>query len=446
MGRVAHPVGSPARSTAHMGVHTLASRLVVYVSGFVASLLVAHALGPTGNGHYSVAMTVGTIAALVGSLGFEQAQARAWSSGSVTGRALYGTAIRVSATTGLAGAGLMLTLWAFDEHGAFQGVGLLALVIAAGVVPFRVLLALLRGLLIVQGGVERSNVALAAGDVARTVVIGTLALTGGLSVETVLAAFWLTVLLPLLAHAVALGRPLPPSPGFVGRQLRAGVVLSPYFVFLFLNLRLDVLLLAKLSDARAVGVYAVAVVFAELLWLVTDAIATAARERQWGPTEEDALHATAASARMSLLVGLLLLPILSLLAPAAIHLFFGSPFADATQVLWALLPAAVAMAWWRALSGGLVRFGRPMQVNGVAFAALATNVVLNLWLIPWKGIEGAAMASLTSYTLGALLAVGVLRGKGLRTRRLLPGRHDVVRLVALGRRPLQRVGGRHQRG
>ena len=446
MGRVAQPVASPARSTARMGVHTLAARLVVYVSGFVASLLVAHGLGPTGNGHYSVAMTVGTIAALVGSLGFEQAQARVWSSGTVTSGALYGTAIRVGGTTGLAGAGLILILWAIDRHGAFQGVGLVAVSIAAGVVPFRVLLALLRGLLIVQGGVERSNLTLAAGDLARTVVIAILSLTGALSVETVLAAFWLTVLLPLVPHAVALGRPQSPSPGFLGRQLRAGVVLSPYFVFLFLNLRLDVLLLAKLSDARAVGVYAVAVVFAELLWLVTDAIATGARERQWGPTEEDALHATAASARMSLLVGLVLLPVLSLLAPAAIHLFFGSPFADATEVLWALLPAAVAMAWWRALSGGLVRFGRPMQVNGVAFTALATNVALNVWLIPDMGISGAGVASLASYTLGALLAVGVLRGQGLTPRRLLPGRRDVVRLVALGRRPLQGVDGRHQRG
>ena len=421
-------------------------RLVVYVSGFVASLLVANGLGATGNGHYSIAMTVGTIAALVGSLGFEQAQARAWSSGSVTSGELYGTAIRVAGMTGLAGVGLILTLWAFEQDGAFRGVGLVALSIAAGIVPLRVVLALLRGLLIVQGGVERSNVALAAGDLARTVVVAALTVTGTLSVETVLAAFWLTVLLPLVPHMVALGRPLSPSPGFVGRQLRGGVVLSPYFVFLYLNLRLDVVLLAKLSDARAVGVYAVAVVFAELLWLVTDAIATGARERQWGPTEEDALQATAASARMSLLVALVLLPVLSVLAPVAIHLFFGSPFADATKVLWALLPAAVAMAWWRALSGGLVRFGRPTRVNGVAFAALATNVALNVWLIPRMGITGAAVASLASYTLGALLAVRVLRGHGFTTRRLLPGRQEVVRLGALGRRPLQRVGGRHQGG
>ena len=72
---------SPGRSTAARGVHTLLSRLVIYISAFAASVLVARGLGPSGNGLYTVAMTIGTIAALVGSLGFEQAQAKAWSRG-----------------------------------------------------------------------------------------------------------------------------------------------------------------------------------------------------------------------------------------------------------------------------------------------------------------------------------------------------------------------------
>ena len=38
------------RSTAALGIHTLLSRLVIYVSAFVASVLVARGLGPSGNG------------------------------------------------------------------------------------------------------------------------------------------------------------------------------------------------------------------------------------------------------------------------------------------------------------------------------------------------------------------------------------------------------------
>ncbi|MGH2841821.1 MAG: lipopolysaccharide biosynthesis protein, partial [Solirubrobacteraceae bacterium] len=233
--------------------------------------------------------------------------------------------------------------------------------------------------------------------------------------------------------------------GLLRSQLRQGALLSPYFVFLFLNLRLDVLLLAAFDTTRSVGIYAVAVIFAELIWLVTDAINAGARERQWGTGAEDALAATASAARMSLLIALLALPVIAVAAPLAIPTLFGAQFADATDALWALLPAAVAMAWWRALGAGLVRFGRARTVNAVAFTALAANVGLNVWLIPRLGISGAALASLGSYALGALLAaVALCRGR-LSARELLPGRDDLRRLVTLlraGLRPARARGNR----
>jgi O-antigen/teichoic acid export membrane protein len=379
-------------------------------------------------------MTIGTMAALVASLGFEQAQAKAWSAAQRPRAELLGAALRIAATTGGSVGLLVIALWIVGSAGVFDGLGLLAsILIVAAVVPLRVLLALVRGLLIVGGQLERSNVALAAGDLARTLAIAALALAGALTVEAAVASFWVATLVALALHARAAGRPRRPPPGFVGGQLRAGALLSPYFGFLFLNLRLDVLLLAALSTPRAVGVYAVAVIFAELVWLVTDAINTGARERQWGTSRDDAIAMTAASARMSLLVALLALPLLAVAAPLTIHLVFGAAFAGATDALWALLPAAVAMAFWRALSAGLVRFGRPREVNAIALGALAANLVLNLCLIGPLGIAGAALASLGSYGLGAALAAAVFARGRLRARDLLPGAGDLQRLVAFAR-------------
>jgi O-antigen/teichoic acid export membrane protein len=421
----------PARSVAALGVHTLATRLAIYVSAFGASVLIARGLGASGNGLYATAMTIGTMAAMFGTLGFEQSQARVWSRAEHSRAALYGSAIRVAAVTGSAGAAFALAFWALGRDSLFAGFGLgPAIVIVAACVPFRVLLTLVRGLLVVGGEIERSNVALAIGDVARTLTIVVLALVGGLSVETVVGALWVAVLVSLALHVRGAGRPERPPAGLVATQLRDGAVLSPYFAFLFLNQRLDVLLLAALATTRAVGVYAVAVIFAELIWLVTDAINTGARERQWSASADDALAATASAARMSLLLALLALPLLAIAAPPAIALLFGSAFSGAREALWALLPAAVAMAWWRALSAGLVRFGRARAVNAVAFAALTANVTLNVLLIPPLGIAGAALASLGSYVLGALLAAGLL-GARVGARELLPGPGDARRLVAL---------------
>lgn len=424
---------APARSTAALGVHTLASRLVIFASGFTASVLIARGLGAAGNGLYATAMTIGTIAFMVGALGSEQAQARTWSRAVYPRSALYGSAIGVAAVAGAICGVCVLAVWVLGRESLFAGLGLgVAIVIVAASVPFRIMLTLLRGLFVVGGHIERSNVMLAIGDLARTLAIVALALAGALSVETVVGALWVAVLVPLALHARAAGPPERPPPGLVAAQLRDGLVLSPYFAFLFLNLRLDVLLLAALATTREVGVYAVAVIFAELVWLVTDAINMGARARQWSASADDALAATASAARMSLLLALLALPVLALAAPTAITLFFGAEFADARQALWVLLPAAVAMAWWRSLSAGLVRFGRVRGVHAIAFVALTANVTLNVLLIPSLGIVGAGLASLGSYVIGALLATSLLREQ-IGARELLPGTDDVRRLVALVR-------------
>jgi O-antigen/teichoic acid export membrane protein len=397
-------------------------------------VLIARALGPAGNGRYALAMTIGTMAALVASLGFEQAQAKAWSGAQRSRAELVGAALHVGATTGGGVALLLVALWTAGSAGVFDGLGLLtAILIVAALVPLRVLLALLRGLLIVGGQLERSNLALAAGDLARTLVIVALALAGALSVETAVATFWVATLVALALHARPAGRPRRAPAGFVRAQLREGALMSPYFAFVFLNLRLDVLLLAALSTPRSVGVYAVAVIFAELVWLATDAVSTGARERQWGTSDGDAAAMTAAAARMSALVALLALPVLAVAAPVAIHLVFGRAFAGATDALWALLPAAVAMAWWRALGAGLVRFGRPRVVNAIAMSALVANVVLNVCLIGPLGIVGAALASLGSYLLGAALAASAFARGRVRLRDLLPGAGDLHRLAVFAR-------------
>jgi len=419
-----------ARSTAAQGAHTLAARLVIYAAAFCASVIIARGLGASGNGLYSVAMTIGSIATLIGSVGFEQAQAKVWSRGRHAPAALHGSAIRVAAIAGGAWGLVAVAIWAAGRDSVFEGFGLgAAIAIVAALVPLRVLLTLLRGLLIVTGDITRSNVALAVGDVVRTLIIAGLALAGALSVEAVLGALWAAVLVALAVHRIAAGRPERPPPGLVGEQLRVGAALSPYFVFLVLNLRIDVLMLAALATTRDVGNYAVAVIFAELVWLITDAVNAGARERQWSASPDDALAATAAAARMGLLLALLVLPLLAVAAPVAIHLLFGAEYTDATDALWALLPAAVAMAWWRALSAGIVRFGRARTVNTVALVALVANVALNVVLIPRLGLAGAALASLGSYTIGALLAASVVAAR-LGWRALLPQRADARRLRA----------------
>jgi hypothetical protein len=60
--------------------------------------------------------------------------------------------------------------------------------------------------------------------------------------------------------------------------------------------------------------------------------------------------------------------------------------------------------------------------------ALVSNVALNLFMIPWLGISGAALATSFSYTLAAVMVVRAFgRASGMAfTEVLVPKKEDVV--------------------
>jgi O-antigen/teichoic acid export membrane protein len=83
---------------------------------------------------------------------------------------------------------------------------------------------------------------------------------------------------------------------------------------------------------------------------------------------------------------------------------FGADFARSVPVLRVLLVAAVPTAVVSAL-GPLTAVGQRRGYAGVLAMALASNVALNIILIPRHGAIGAAWANAASQTL---LAVGFL--------------------------------------
>jgi O-antigen/teichoic acid export membrane protein len=288
---------------------------------------------------------------------------------------------------------------------------------------------------VIDGELALVNRALVLGDVCRTLCIVGLFVAGGLTVETAIAAYAVLLLVPWAIAWRALGgrRGLRrPRSGLVREQLSAGARLSPHFLFLTLNLRLDVLLVAALAGAREVGLYSVAVLVAELVWVPTWALAQATKAAQAGADQPDAARLTARAARMTLLMSGVCGAVLALAAPLGLGIVFGSDFDAALTALWLLLPAAAAMALWRQLIVFLARVAPPRVTSGIAVGALVVNCSLNLLLIPPLGIAGAALASVGGYGCGALLALWrFMAATGLPWRELLPRRADLRELFDL---------------
>jgi O-antigen/teichoic acid export membrane protein len=434
----------PGHSIADLAAHTLAARLVTFASGATAAVLIARALGPDGRGLYYLPITMAIIASAIASLGVEQAQFRLWDRSLREDFAT--TAVLLGAGLGLAALGLTWVVYAVGHGGAFAELSPGQLAMVSTLLPLWVHLILMRSLLIMGGELPRANLAYVIGDLTRTAGLIVLWLTVGLTVDRVLGLFACTVVVPWLVIVTSPWRPLRlrlPVPWHLLReQLRLGAVFAPYFLFLFLTLRVDVLFVAGLSGAEAVGLYSIAVLFAELVWLATEALRLAVRERQANAPRQEAIEVSASCIRMSVLVSVLMGGALAAIAPVGISLVFGSSFSPAVDAVWVLLPAAGAMAAWRVAGVALNRFERPWFSPAVGLAAISANVALNVILIPSLGISGAALASLISYGLGAVLAgLLLVRAGGLSPRRLLPGRDEVTRLAhALRSPPLRRLG------
>lgn len=337
---------------------------------------------------------IATVAFWLGNLGAEQAQLRAWSRREADADTFVTVGAALAAllgvTTGLLTAGVYL----LGRDSTFAGVrpGDLAIVLAG--LPIMLHRQVLTGLLTLAGRWGGANVAWVVGAVAQTAGIAVLFAADRLTVTAVLVLFELSFVVPwviLLWGARRVGRlrrrvPWP----FLRSQLRLGAVVHPYVVFLYLNLRIDVFLVARYGSLGDVGLYAVAVTLAELPWLVTDSLAASATARQASTSEDESLDVTLATVRMSLLLAAVVGEAIAVGAPVIDHLLYGPSFAGAAAAVWALLPAAAGIAIWRPVSTALLRFASPWLPSVVGLGTVVANVVANVALTPASGSSGPA--------------------------------------------------------
>ncbi len=190
-----------------------------------------------------------------------------------------------------------------------------------------------------------------------------------------------------------------------------------------LNTRFDFVLVAFFLTPAELGLFAVAVYAAELLWKLPESVAVVLQPRVAQLPEEEARRFTPRVLR-------LLLPPLALAALLAaffsapfLRLLFGSAFSGAGPALLILLPGFLANAVGKVLASDLLARGRPLAYSASSAIAFAAMVALDLWLIPRLGIRGAALAASCAYGIGAAsMVIFYLRSTAMSLRDLLfPG-------------------------
>ena len=180
-----------------------------------------------------------------------------------------------------------------------------------------------------------------------------------------------------------------------------GIIPFLALVILNLNFRLDIFLIKYFLDNTQVGFYSLGVSLGEKMWLIPEAISLVLFASISNVDKKTADILTPKVCRITLLfvscAALVLLPSGNYI----ITLLYGNQFKPSVTPFIILLPGIVAMTLYLLIHSDLTGRGKARITLKVFSYALLLNFALNVLLIPKMGINGAALASTISYTLGA---------------------------------------------
>jgi O-antigen/teichoic acid export membrane protein len=213
------------------------------------------------------------------------------------------------------------------------------------------------------------------------------------------------------------------DPPLLKRLLRFGLPTMPAEVSLYLLNFVDRLIILRTLGAAEAGVYSVGVKFAQAVNVLVRGFQLAWPPLAYSIRNDDEARRTYATVITLFLAGCTWLVVgLWLLAQYLIRFFVAPKFFDAYEVVGLISAAVTLYALYMVMVVILGRTGRTEYNLPAALAALATNVALNLILVPPLGIVGAGLALVGSYLVVIALMYGF-------TQRLFPVPYEWGRLA-----------------
>jgi O-antigen/teichoic acid export membrane protein len=403
---------------------------------FVAVLILARSLGPTGRGTIAFITVTVLVAARLAGLGMSEA-----TTVFVARRPERRGALLVNAVAFMGGSALLAATLACgalivlgDDRPAGIGTTELAIIACA------TLICALgdAGYVFLLGSGRLGHIALitASASWLYPLFLAVLWSTTGLTVVRAALAWTAAESIRALAYlgqsrrGLTLGRL---DPGLLVEAVRFGSRAWVGSLARFLNFRTDQILMGFLASEAALGVYAVAVNTSEVLLYLPAAMATAllpaTARAEAGLRTEQALRAFRSAALVTAVAGIAA----ALLGPLLLPAIFGAPFeASIAPFLW-LLPGALGFAATAVFSYALVGGSSPGLSSVGPLVSLVLGVALDLVLIPRFGASGAAAAASAAFLAGGLAALLVFRRRNPFAWRsfLLPRRSDLAVFRAL---------------
>ncbi len=409
-------------------VGTFGTNLLVAILSLVNVLIVARSIGAAGRGEVAFLITIASLAAFFGATGVQDATGNIGGSEPALRPRLATNAVVFA---GVFGAIVALVIAALViAFPAVGGDGSRVLVwITLACIPAIILRWYLNFLVQSDYHFAITNAAWIAGPLTTAITNGTLAVTGQLSVTTAIAA-WIggqflgtSLLVWFVARRIGFGRP---DARLARRSLAFGAKTHVGHTLEIGSYRLDQWFIGSISGSRELGLYSVAVAWAEVLFYLPGVLVMIQRPDLVRADPQEAARLVQRLLRVTILLALPLAALLVLAAPFLCTTVFGDEFAGSVDDLRVLALGVGGITFMALIGAALTAQRRPMLTTAAAACAFVLTIVLALALIPPLGGLGAAIATSVAWTGGGI-AIAIIFSRALRTEigNLVPTSADI---------------------
>jgi O-antigen/teichoic acid export membrane protein len=420
-------VGPPRR---HLGAGAALSVIAdvgPLVSVGVLSIVLARAIGPSGNGTYALIATLVNVAVLIFSLGLSAGITYEVSRGTWPAAQALRETYRLALVLGIAGTAAGLGFYELTRDSVLKAVDPPLAVIAAATVP--VLLASQFAAAILLGRDRYEGYAALLLTISLVILVAAAGLAVPFGLTGAVAGFAASGVIGAVAGAVLIhransrpqSRPVVTSnvPGErpLARAFHFGLRAWVANLLQQVNYRFDVMILAAYASVTEVGVYSVALTLTSVAWILphglqmvifprTASLDAAAQAGHVSDAESDAAVARATRHSVLLLppAGLLVAALL-----AIVPLVYGHSFDQTVALGFVLLPGVLALGAGKVLGTVVAGRGEPRYNLYTGLIAAVITLALYFTLIPAYGEWGAAVASSISYLATTVIAAAFFR-------------------------------------
>jgi O-antigen/teichoic acid export membrane protein len=410
----------------------LGARIVIIVLSFAGSIVVTRILGPSDRGAMEILLLIPYMLVNLAHLGIGNANLYFIGKKEKPIERVVGNSLSVSLLLGMTLIAVGYCLFFYYQESMFKGITLSYMHIVFPLIPFLLVQKYTQYTLLGQEDINSRNTLVLFPAITNFLIVMALVAIIPLRVFGVLIAQLVsngvTVLLCLyyLSKRTTL-RPLFDSSLFID-SVKFGMVPFLALMVMNLNFKVTVFLIKYFMDNTAVGLYSVAVSVVDKITLIPEVIGLVLFSRISNATEQEANHLTPIVCRLSIALSVIMGFLLLVSAELFVPFVYGKEFSGSVTALLLLIPGIVFMTFFMILHGDLTGRGKAILTLYIFTIALLVNIALNLFLIPLKGINGAALATTFSYSFGSiLLALTFSRQNGVSLRSLIfPTRGDFL--------------------